>query len=407
MTNMRRRLLPILVLALAVRAHGQPRSQPAPSADTVVVSLLTLGPGELLFDRFGHAAIRVRRTAGGLDSAWNWGMYDFDSPGFITRFLTGDTQYWMAGYPTSQFVNYYRDNGRAIWEQELALTGVQADSMLAMLRWNARPENKFYRYDYYLDNCSTRVRDAIDQILGGALKRHLGAAPLQPMTWRSETLRLAAAFPLIDFGMTFALGRRADAQVSPWEEGFIPMRLRDRLRSMPGLVRAERVLNPPGRVVEAERGPDLLTGAVLAALIAVTIILVVSSRAASSGGARLSLGAAGSVWHLVAGIAGTLILFAGLFTRHTFMGANTAVLLGTPASLALAWCYPRAWTAGVGETTRRVARALAVLAAAAAGLAVVAHGTGMGSEGLAPTALAAPVHIALTLALLRRGPRRA
>jgi hypothetical protein len=378
-----------------------------PRPDSLVVSLLTMGPGEMLFDRFGHTAIRVRNVATGLDSAWNWGMYDFDSPGFIRRFLTGDTQYWMAGYPAEFFIDAYRRQGRAVWEQELELDQAAADSLLRLMRWNARPENRFYRYDYYLDNCSTRARDALDVALRGALKASL-TGPGQGFTWREETLRLSSAFPVIAFGMTVALGRRADATVAAWDEAFIPIRLHDLVRAarVPTfagprpLVRAERVLVSEGAFRDAAAPPSYARPAGLAGLALAWVIVIVGRGARTFRAARVAAAAIGSAWHLVVGIAGLLVLLAGLATRHTFMGANATVLLGTPASLVLAVWYARAWRTGAAATTARVANALGAFTAVCSVVALVAHVVpGLSPADWAPALFAAPVHVAATLAL--------
>lgn len=387
--------------------------------DSLVVSLLTIGPGEQLFDRFGHSSIRVRNDAIGLDSAWNWGMYDFESVGFIWRFLTGDTRYWMAGFPSPLLVDFYHRANRAVWEQELNLSRAEADSLLAFLRWNAQPEHRFYRYDYYLDNCSTRVRDAIDAVTGGAVRRALlgvastGATGAEQgaaagVTWRGETLRLSAAFPAIAFGMTFALGPRADATLTRWEQAFIPMRLRDALRDVrvggaagsAPLVRAERMLAPEGPYVEAAAPPRYAAPAAAIGLL-LGIALLLLRRAAPPAVSRVVIGAFGSIWHLVLGVAGTLVLLAGLFTRHQFMGANASVLLGTPASLALAVLYVRAWSTRASAGVRRAAIALSAVAAVCATAALLAHAVPAWSPAdWAPVALALPVHVALALALL-------
>ena len=68
------------------------------SHDSVVISVLTMGPGEEVFERFGHQSIRIHDVTTGLDSAYNWGMFSFDQPHFLVRFLTGDTKYWMQGF---------------------------------------------------------------------------------------------------------------------------------------------------------------------------------------------------------------------------------------------------------------------------------------------------------------------
>ncbi len=411
-----RALLGLVVAALCIAVGGDrvAGAQAAATAgrtaatgpDSMVVSLLTIGQGAELFDRFGHTSIRVRNDAVGLDSAWNWGMYDFESPGFIQRFLTGETRYWMAGFPSGLLVAYYRRANREVREQELALTRAEADSLLRFLRWNAEPANKFYRYDYYLDNCSTRARDALDAVTGGALRGAMAGAA-GGVTWRSETLRLADAFPAIAFGMTFALGPRADATLTTWEEAFVPMRLRDALRGVrvarPGgpepLVRVEHLLAPQGPFIEAAAPPSYAPFAAVIGL-AIGIVLLVLRRTGIAA-ADIAIAGFGSVWHLVLGVAGTLVLLAGLFTRHYFMGANASVLLGTPASLALAWLYVAAWRKGASARTARAAIALAALAAACAVAALLAHAVpGASPADWAPVALVLPVHLALALALV-------
>lgn len=399
---------------LGLRALAQRPAAPAPpprSADSLVVSVLTIGPGEQLFDRFGHASIRVRNVATGLDSAWNWGMYDFESAGFIWRFLTGDTRYWMAGYPTDLVVGFYARAQRAIWEQELALDAAQADSLLRLLRWNARDENKFYRYDYYLDNCATRVRDALDAVLGGSLRTAL-AVPGAGVTWRGETLRLSAAFPAIAFGMTFALGRPADDTLTRWDEGFIPMRFRDAMRDVRigsaeprPLVRAERVLAPEGAFPE-EPSPPTYAAVALAIGTLIAIGVAWLARLARAGGrqaraARVAVGTIGSLWHLTIGFAGTLVLLAGLFTRHEFMAHNGSVLLGTPASLALGVLYAMAWRTGASNRVVAAARALGTvtLATGTVGLILAFAPVGAMHGAWAAAALAVPAHLGCALAL--------
>jgi hypothetical protein len=378
--------------------------------DSLVVSLLTIGPGEGLFDRFGHTAIRVRNVATGLDSAWNWGMYSFEDPDLVVRFLTSETRYWMAGFGTSLFVDFYRRAGRAVWEQELALDQPAADSLLRFMRWNAREENKYYRYDYYLDNCSTRARDAIDMALRGALKQSLAVAvPDSSITWRKETLRSSAAYPMVAFGMTFALGTPADAVVSPWEEGFLPARLRDRLRAvrLPDLngtrplVSAERELNPPGAIVDAAVAPSYVAPALIIGVLLHFLITLLGRAGQSRTAARVTLAVFGSLWHFTIGVAGTLVLLAALFTRHEFMDANTSVLLGTPVSLALAFLYGRGWAIGAGAGVRKAAIALSVIAGVAATLTLLMHFIPpISPADWAPALLVAPVHLALAHALI-------
>lgn len=377
--------------------------------DSLVVSILTMGQGKEIFDRFGHIAIRVRNPGTGLDSAWNWGMYDFDSPNFLSRWLTGKTQYWAAAFPSPLFIDYYKREGRAVWEQVIDLDRQEADSLLTLLRWQVRNENKFYRYDYYLDNCSTRVRDALDAVLGGALKRKL-TGPGDGVTWRGETLRLSATFPAIAFGMTFALGPRADEKISEWDELFIPMRLRDRIRDLKvtrasgerPLVSSEQVLVAPGQFVEAASPPSFVAAGGILGVALAALIYALGRIGSRSAGARIALGAFASLWHFVAGFAGTLVLWAGLFTRHAFMAGNTSVLLGTPVSLALAVMIPLALSARATLPLRKATMALSTFVALEALACVVVYLVAShASRDLSPWMLAIQVHAALAVVLYR------
>src|SRR3982751_4592367 len=181
--------LPFLfsVLTAASPLNGQQPTVPAPAppapptqqqltistaepGSDLTVYLLTFGWGEAVWERFGHNAIWIKDRARGTDMTYNWGMFDFNQPHFIWRFVTGDTRYWMEPIDLQAMVRYYRQFNRSILAQELNLTPPQRLELQQYLMVNALPQNKFYRYDYYRDNCSTRLRDALDHALGGQLQ---------------------------------------------------------------------------------------------------------------------------------------------------------------------------------------------------------------------------------------------
>ncbi len=134
-----------------------------------MVSLLTIGPGELYFERFGHNAIVVRE-AGRPALAYNYGIFDFEQENFLLNFARGHMLYRMAVGTLADDLAMYRAERRSIVEQQLDLDPAQARALVGFLDDNARPENAQYRYEYFSANCSTRVRDALDQALGGALR---------------------------------------------------------------------------------------------------------------------------------------------------------------------------------------------------------------------------------------------
>jgi hypothetical protein len=398
-------LMPALTLALMLAPPAAAAQAPA---DSLVISVLTMGPGNEIFERFGHISIRVHDLRTGVDSAYNWGMFSFDQPRFLQRFLTGDTRYWMEGFPTMPLVAAYRGAGRWVTEQELALSPNEADSLRRFIQWNAREENKWYRYDYYRDNCSTRVRDALDMVLGGALRREVSARE-HGVTYRSETIRLAAAYPVLDLGMDFALGLPADATLSAWEEMFIPMRLLDLIRGVKvrradgvaPLVRAERRLVVDDRLADQATPPNLFWPALSAGIALGGALFVLASLGDRSGAARWGTATLGAAWHALAGSAGLFVLCLGLFTRHVFMARNLDVLLATPASLALAVLFPLA-IVRPSERLVRAARSLSVLAVAAALAAVVLRVVpALAQENTPLLALAVPAQMALAFALWR------
>jgi hypothetical protein len=317
------------------------------------VSMLTAAHGdEYIWDRFGHDLLRITDLRTGESVVWNWGLFDFDEPGFITRFLFGNTRYRMDSGPALAYLQYYQRGNREVIEQELALTPGQRAALDALVRENVRGENKYYRYDYFLDNCSTRLRDALDIVTGGALQRALGSRSTDSRSYRTETLRLVQHAPWFFLGMDLALGTPADATLTDWQSGFIPMRLRDLLRTVtvdgPGgnpipLVASERVLVPADRAPVPEgfggvRAPALV---LIGGLVLAVVIIGMGARGGRGATVALLLG---SAVHFVFGVLASLIVFMWLFTKHSYWAWNHHLLLFTPISLALVVALPMART---------------------------------------------------------------
>ena len=154
-------LLMCLMAAAPVPGNGAEPELPQ-------VWLVTYGPGEVYWQRFGHNAIWIREPARGLDHVFNFGFFDFAQQDFFLRFLQGRMMYFSAAQPAQQEFAAYIDENRSIRAQRLDLSPEQAAWLTGYLLEEVRPENRDYLYDYYRDNCSTRVRDALDDALGAA-----------------------------------------------------------------------------------------------------------------------------------------------------------------------------------------------------------------------------------------------
>jgi hypothetical protein len=361
----RRRALALAVAALvsaARPAHAEPGEQ-------LRISILTFGPGDHPFYKFGHNAILVvgdPRVPG--DAVYNFGTFDFESPWLILGFLKGKLNYWLSIQSLGSTISAYRSENRSIEAQDLELEPAQRKALADALYENARPENRFYKYDYYRDNCSTRVRDAIDRITGGKL-REVSQDPAR-LTWRQHTLRLTADDLAVYMGLNVAMGDVIDRPIRVWDEMFLPARLQQTLRlvRVPGpegqplpLVRAERTLlsadrapvrSQPPRWAPAMFGVGALFGGGL------TLLGKRGSRSA-----RVALGAALFVLGAVLGLFGLIFLMFWTMTDHDVAYHNENLFQCVP------WGWGIAYAAvGLTRGRGRLAFRLTVAAAAASAL---------------------------------------
>jgi hypothetical protein len=321
---------------------GEPGSE-------LTIYLLTIGHGDEVWELFGHNAIWVKDRSDGSDITYNWGMFDFNQPNFLGRFLTGNTSYWMEGIDLESMLQSYTQANRSLLAQELNLTPEQRLLLKQALETNRLPQNKFYRYDYYRDNCSTRLRDMLDRALGGQLQTAT-TTRITSETYRTHTQRLTQNNIPVNAGVTFALGHPADRPISMWEEMFLPVRMANHLRTVSvtdsvgkrvPLVRSEMALFTAGRAPEPAAPPNYLPWYLAAGIIIGGMLIVMVSRAEM--GSRLALfgaTAVSTIWSLIAGVAGTAILAAWLFTRHHFMSWNENLLQLSPLSIALTVLIP-------------------------------------------------------------------
>jgi hypothetical protein len=375
----------------------------------VQIYVYTYGPGDEVFERFGHIALAVVDAATGEDIAFNWGMFDFDQPNFLTRFLTGDTKYWMAGYRTYEFNAAYQAQNRTIRRQRLDLTPTQRGAIVDFVAWNASEANKYYRYDYYNDNCSTRVRDLIDWAIGGRVTQALDTAGT-PLTWRSETARITGENLPIYAGIEIALGQQADRHLTKWQSGFLPERLatdlativaRDSLGTPVRLVAHDTLLfAAPTRAPLLTEPPDRQWSAFAIGLVIAALVAGLSLAGRANGAARATLTVLGTVWFAIGGVLGTALLLAATVTKHApYMGSNLTLFQLQPLLLLAAALF---WARGRDTRVGRAATWLAIVVATCTLVGVVAEHLPMffHQHNFVVWMLVAPVNLALAWAAL-------
>ncbi|MGH8220420.1 MAG: DUF4105 domain-containing protein [Steroidobacteraceae bacterium] len=379
-------------LALGLMLIGITR---AATVSAPQVALVTYGPGRLYWERFGHDAIIVNDPAAGAPIVYNYGVFDFQQKNFLLDFVRGHMHYSLIAEPFDADIATFAAEGRSVTVQILNLTPAQARWLATFLAWNAQPQNAGYRYDYFVNNCSTKVRDALNRALGGALERQLAARPA-PHTYRFDADRLISPDFWLALGMDAGLGPKADHPLNLWQESFVPMVLSRALRGVVirdadggtrPLVTDEQVLlasklPPAPAAPPALLLPFLVAGLALAALL---LWLAHGKRWSHRASFAILVG----TWWLVCGFSGLVLAGLWEFTDHWAAWGNENLLLLDPLCLALPFVW---WSAP------RIARSLATLIAAAALIGLVIRALpGLHEHNLPFVALTGPVHVALAM----------
>ncbi len=187
--------------------------------DSIVISLVTCYPGNETYELYGHTALRVKR--GMEDMVYNYGLFSFNEPNFVYRFVKGDAHYILGAYPFFMFLPEYEQRGSKVVEQVLNLDQKRSKMLYDMLVENAKPENCSYRYNYVYDNCSTRPRDLIEKTIGNTLK--YPASKDSTLTFRKEMRLYDEPCKWQQFGIDLALGSGLDYPLTAREQMFLPV----------------------------------------------------------------------------------------------------------------------------------------------------------------------------------------
>ncbi|SDY06005.1 DUF4105 domain-containing protein [Lysobacter enzymogenes] len=312
----------------------------ATAAQAPRIGVVTMQPGEEFWSRFGHDALVVYDRAADQAVSYNFGYFDPSEPDFVQRFVRNDMRYRLVALPFDQDMAQYNYEGRKVSLQWLDLSDAQARALAESLRVNALPENAFYRYQYFDDNCAIRVRDAIDRTLGGDLRRQTEGRS-HGNTLRSEALRLSRPEPWMWFVLDVLMGPDADKPVPVWAESYVPGRLAAALAEVKNgegrpLVESERVLLPSRIAAEPEAAPLPWWPWALAGVVLGAALAWLGRRS------RRALAAVALPLWAALGLIGALLLYAWLGTGHTYIYANRNLLLFDPLCLLLLYGGVRA-----------------------------------------------------------------
>lgn len=197
-----------------------PAQLPASLSDVAQISLLTISPGDALYSTFGHSAIRIVDPKHRLDRIYNYGTFSFEEPGFYLKFARGKLDYQLSAYPYRYAEMEYKSERRSVIEQVFRLTPAMKNAIYRFLEINYLPENRRYRYDFFFDNCATRIRDVFEKVLDDSLRLYLNTG--RQLTFRQYLDIYLVSHPFSDFGIDLGLGARADRVATPRQAMFLP-----------------------------------------------------------------------------------------------------------------------------------------------------------------------------------------
>ena len=301
-------------------------------------SVLTCFPGDEAYSLYGHTGLRYCDKERGVDVVFNYGYFDFDAPNFIWRFILGETDYMVGAVPYEVFCKEYMQRGSLVVGDCLELTPEQEDSLFRTLKENCRPDNRVYRYNYFYNNCTTKIRDKIEQVAGPV---EYGTVP-QYATMREALNALLDKHPWYAFGINMILGSDIDRPATARELQFVPMNYMNSLEQChkvgaggeKSLLSKERYTVVPEYEKAASLLGNLTPFNVSLLLLLVTFVVMlceVRNKKTYWGYDVLLMG--------VQGLAGLLLLFMALFSQHPAVGNNWLILLLNPVALVLLPIY--------------------------------------------------------------------
>lgn len=243
------RVLPILFLLLTLLPKQTAAQTLQPDSNRIDVYLLTMLPGEEIYSIYGHSALRIVIPERNYDNVFNWGVFDFNTPNFTFKFVKGRLDYLMAGYSYERLVRDYFVEQRTVISQKINLNRDEKDKLMALIQENLKPENVAYRYDFFYDNCATRIRDIIENSTEAGLQLPENKKRENP-TLRELLDIYQKPYPWLDLGIDMLLGMPADKKAGASEQMFLPDFLMSNL--------SEATINHDGRTEELLGNPEIV-----------------------------------------------------------------------------------------------------------------------------------------------------
>lgn len=324
-------------------------------SDSLRISLLTCTAGPDAYERFGHAGVRIKDLKQEpLDVTFHYGVFSFNAPHFVYRFVKGETDYMLGALPTVYFVEDYRERGLGMTEQVLRLDSAQAQQLTERLLINYRPENRTYRYSYFFDNCSTRPYHLLNASTDNVIR--YDSTWVNAISLREMVQQCTGLDNWLNFGIALAVAGRADQPTVYVEQLFlpkylskavdhatIPVAVGDETVELPLVTDSQTLLTLRNDVAEAIAAPDpIRPRTVLALLLMAGALLTAMTGWRNRAGARsakswgIALRSYDTLLLTLVGLTGCIVWFLNFWSLHPAVDHNLNCLWLLPTHLVAA-----------------------------------------------------------------------
>ena len=350
MTLKKQVFIAILFISSFLKGYSQTLSNEAK------ISLLTISPGEELYSAFGHSAFWVYDPIQGYDRVYNYGTFDFNEPNFYTKFIRGKLLYKLSVGDLYSIVEGAKYENRGVIEQELNLSKEIKNKLFQFLETNNLPQNRYYKYDFFFDNCSTRLRDALGVAADKSLTFNLKETEKKSFRQLLDPFLVNKQWQ--DMGMDIGLGTPADQIARPYDYMYLPEHLysgfasatiltteektNDTLSVKKGvlpqkalpLVKATRVIfkQTERSIAESSFSPTMAFWL----LFLIVLIFTVFQLKSPSPSYLVDV-----VFLTITGLLGFLIVFLWLGTDHKVTANNWNLIWAMPLNVIAAFLLPR------------------------------------------------------------------
>lgn len=326
----------VLILFIAIcsfNSHAQPDSS------HMRISLLTCGTGEEIWESFGHTGVRIIDSTKHMDIVYNYGTFDGYDKDFEIKFMRGRLLYYVSIQTYPEFMEEYVQARRRVEEQVLLIGPKEKHQVDSFLKWNAEPANRYYKYDFYYDNCATRIRDIFPDMLGKDFKFGSGLTSGKQISFRNITDQYLCRRHWERFGIDILLGSKVDKIMTDKDVMFLPDFLRDGLAG--ATVNGNKVASATLEILPSSPPQPLETNQpfILSCILALLTILGLSVPKLRILGKIMSF-----LLLFITGLLGWFILVMWLGTDHKACGDNFNILWALPTNLILAFAIKKGKT---------------------------------------------------------------